>query len=120
MRIFWFCFGVFFTICAALGVILPLLPTVPFLLLAAFCFSKSSKRAHDWLFNHPTFGPHLQDWQAHGVIRLRTKYIATATIAATFGISVIIGLKIWVLGAQACVLGCVLYFIWTRPSTPRP
>ena len=55
------------------GVFLPVLPTTPFILLSAFCFSRSSDRLHRWLSAHRTFGPLLSDWQRGGAIRPRPK-----------------------------------------------
>lgn len=100
----------------AVGVVTPLLPTVPFLLLAAFCFARSSTRLHGWLLAHPTFGPPIRDWQRSGAISPKAKRLATLSICATFGVSVLLGLKLWVLALQAAVLAAVLVFIWRRPD----
>lgn len=118
MRIVWLSLGFLFTGLAFVGVALPLLPTVPFLLLAAFCFARSSERFHDWLVHHPTLGPPIRDWRASGAIRRRAKWLATASIAAAFGLSVAMGLAAWVLIAQAVTLSCVMLFIWSRPEGP--
>ena len=99
-----------------LGIFLPLLPTVPLMILAAFCFGKSSPRLHDWLVTHPVYGPHIRDWRDHGAIHAGAKKLATASIAVAFGISLILGLRPAILALQAAVLGAVLVFIWTRPS----
>jgi uncharacterized membrane protein YbaN (DUF454 family) len=100
----------------AVGVVTPLLPTVPFLLLAAFCFARSSQRLHDWLLDHRTFGPPIRDWKRSGAISPRAKRLATLSVGVAFGISVLLGLKPWILAAQAAVLAAVLIFIWRRPD----
>jgi uncharacterized membrane protein YbaN (DUF454 family) len=50
------------------GVVLPMMPTTPFLLLATFAFARSSLRLHDWLVAHPRLGPPINDWRAHGAV----------------------------------------------------
>ncbi len=101
---------------AFVGVFLPLLPTVPFLLLAAFCFARSSERLHNWLLTHPTFGPSVVDWQERRAISMRSKRAATLSIAVVFGVSVAVGFSALILGIQAIVLSAVLLFLWTRPN----
>ncbi|MEM7546369.1 MAG: YbaN family protein [Pseudomonadota bacterium] len=120
MRVFWLCLGFCCVGLALIGIALPLLPTVPFLLLAAFSFARSSERFHDWLVHHPTLGPPIMDWRASGAISRRAKWLATLSIGIAFSISLVLGLKLWVLGVQAMVLACVLIFIWTRPDGARP
>lgn len=97
------------------GIFLPLLPTVPLMILGAFCFGKSSPRLHRWLIEHPVHGPHIRDWQARGAIRPAAKRLATLSIALAFGVSVLLGVRPVILGIQALVLLAVLIFIWTRP-----
>lgn len=101
---------------AVIGIVLPLLPTVPFLLLAALLFANSSERLHDWIISHSLFGPMIDDWRSHGAIRPGAKKAATLSIAAVFGLSLAFGAPGYVLGIQAVVLSCVLIFIWTRPN----
>ena len=101
---------------AVIGIVLPLLPTVPFLLLAAFFFAQSSERLHNWILAHNIFGPMIDDWQSSGAIRPRAKKAATLSIAAVFLLSLILGAPGYIIGIQAVVLSCVLIFIWTRPS----
>lgn len=72
---------------AALGVVLPLLPTTPFVILAAYLYSKSSERWYYWLLNHRLFGPSLRRWQRTGAITTKAKYTALVMIAITFGFS---------------------------------
>lgn len=116
MRVVWAVCGVLSVCFGALGVFLPLLPTVPFMLLAAFCFARSSPQLHHWLITHPMFGPPIIDWQERGAISRRGKIAATVSIAAVFGISLVLGLRLNLLLIQAAVLGAVLTFIWTRPE----
>jgi len=76
----------------ALGVIgafLPILPTTPFMLLAAFCFSKSSKRLHSWLTSLPYFGSAIIEWENNKVIRPRAKILAISLIWLSIGSTII-------------------------------
>lgn len=116
MRFIWLCLGLFSIGAALLGVLLPLLPTVPFLLLAAFCFARSSERLHSWILEHPRFGPIINDWNTYGAIHPSAKRFATVSIVAVFTLSLILGLRPMLLIIQAITLACVLLFIWSRPS----
>ncbi|MCB1368558.1 MAG: YbaN family protein [Rhodobacteraceae bacterium] len=116
MRLFWLIGGLIALGLGVLGVALPLLPTVPFLLLAALCFSKSSERLHLWLTSHRVFGPPIADWRQHGAIRRRAKVIASLSIAATFLISLAAKVSATVLIIQAITLSAVSLFIWSRPE----
>lgn len=99
-----------------IGLALPLVPTVPFLLLAAFCFARSSRRLHDWLVTHPTFGPPIEDWNRRGAIRRRTKWVSTASILTALALSLAFGVRPEILSIQAVTLLGVTVFIWTRPG----
>lgn len=116
MRYVWASLGLICVGLGLIGVVLPLLPTVPFMLLAAFFFARSSERLHNWLISHPQFGPAILDWQERGAINRRVKWIATASIMAVFALSVILALKPWLLLLQGSILCLVLIFIWTRPT----
>lgn len=63
-----------------IGIFLPLLPTTPFLILAAVCFSKGSKKFHLWLVSHRIFGPPIRDWQQNRIIETKYKIFATAML----------------------------------------
>jgi uncharacterized protein len=116
MRALWFISGWMCIGMAVLGVVLPLLPTVPFLLLSAFCFAKSSDVAHQWLINHKTLGPPIQDWQQNRSIRRSAKIMASIGILAAFVVSLTLNIAWWALLLQTIVLICVSLFIWTRPE----
>lgn len=118
MRLFWFMLGCIALFLAALGVPLPVLPTTPFIILAAFAFGKSSPRLQAWLENSKTFGPIIAEWQAHGAIAPRYKTIATGMMGAVFLLSLIMGVPAKVIAIQAICLGGAALFILTRPNGP--
>lgn len=79
------------TICVALGVVgifVPVLPTTPFLLLAAACYARASERFYRWLLSNRTFGPMIREWRLHRSIPWRTKIVAIALMTLTIGISI--------------------------------
>lgn len=73
-----------------LGIFLPLLPTTPFLLLAAACFARSSQRFHDWLLNHPRLGPYIQYYLDGKGIPKRAKIAAIVLMWTTISVSMFI------------------------------
>ncbi|MEM6309691.1 MAG: YbaN family protein [Pseudomonadota bacterium] len=99
-----------------IGIFLPLLPTTPLVLLAAFCFAKGSPRLHSWLVEHPRFGPAIKDWQARGAVSKKGKRLALIAMAATFGLALALGLAWYLILIQALCLGAVAIFIVTRPD----
>ena len=116
MRFLWGVLGVCAVILAIIGIVTPLLPTVPFLLLAAFSFSKSSTQLHTWLMEHPRLGPPIRNWEAHGAISTMAKKLSTVSMIAVLAISWLLNVPVWLLGIQAVVLTCAAAFIWSRPS----
>jgi len=81
--------GFIFVGLAALGVFLPLLPTTPFLLLAAGCFAKSSDKWHNWLISNRTFGPIIHNWHEKKCISCSTKIVAILSIVVFGGYSIL-------------------------------
>jgi len=84
----WLCVGL-----GLLGLVLPVLPTTPFLLLAAACFARSSPRFHAWLLAHRTFGPLLRSWREHRALPPGVKARAIVLVALTFSLSITFGLS---------------------------
>lgn len=117
-RPMWITLGLAALALGAAGVVLPLLPTTPFVLLAAYCFAKSSPRLHDWLVKHRLFGPLIENWERHGAISPRAKTVAVATMVATPVVTLLIGAPPWALVTQIVVLMGAATFVLTRPSGP--
>ena len=119
MRLFWLALGVGALVLAVLGVVLPLLPTTPFLLVSAFAFARSSPRLHIWLINHPRLGPPILDWRRERAISRNAKVASVVAIIAAFAISLSLGTNTTVLVIQALVLSAVAVFVISRP-VPSP
>ncbi len=100
----------------ALGVVLPLLPTVPFVLLAALCFAKSSERFHQKLMQSRVFGPMIHHWQTTRSMPRRSKYVAIVSIVASGALSVSL-INIPLVQIAVVVLLCVPLVIVLRVST---
>jgi len=84
VRVLWVLLGWFFVGLGIVGVALPVMPTTPFLLLAAGCFAKGSPRLHNWLMSHPTYGPILTDWYDYRAIPRRARWLAVTMITISF------------------------------------
>lgn len=82
----WFSAGMLFLGIAFVGVYLPGLPWSTPTVIAAYCFAKSSKRMHDWLYNHPLFGPFLTGWTEKRIFPTKFKYFMLATMSSSLAI----------------------------------
>ncbi len=101
---------------ALAGVVVPGLPTFPFLLLAAWAAARGSKRLHDWLYAHPRFGAALMDWERERAVSRRSKWIAIALLAASWLLTVWRVDNPWVpIGLGALFLTVGSYLV-TRPE----
>lgn len=118
-RALWFAVGLSALALAMLGVVLPLLPTTPFVLVAAFAFAKSSERWSRWLHEHRVFGPIVENWRRHGAISARAKILGVASMAAIFALSLALQVTQTVLVLQAVVLTGAAAFVLSRPSPPE-
>lgn len=101
-----FCLGL-----AGLGLLLPVVPSTPFVLLAAYCFSQSSPRFHRYLLEHKWFGPGIRAWEAERCISLRAKQFAVGSMLVFGCISMVFFLKTWPLRAMLAMLmaiGCTV------------
>lgn len=109
----WMCVGL-----GGLGIIMPLFPTTPFLLVAVWAFSKSSPEMAEKIRNHPIAGRYVRDWQDEGVIPVGAKIVAITMMAAMLGyLHFGSGAPQWAVLLAAAVLVAVAGYIVTRPST---
>ncbi len=99
----------------AIGAFVPLLPTVPFVILAAFCFARSSPRLEAWLLTHPTFGGYIVAWREKGAISRKGKIAASLAFAVSILLALIFAPWPWMMApiVAAAVTGS---WIWTRPE----
>jgi len=108
-------------ICVALGgagLVLPVLPSTIFLLIALWDFSRSSDRFHTWLYHHPHFGGPLRRWHQHRVIPLPAKVAAVSMMAASLAFVTLFVAEDWVLpSVLGAILGTVAAYVVTRPHT---
>lgn len=119
VRWLWITFGGLCVALAFVGVALPLVPTTPFLLVAAFAFARSSPRLHAWIMGHKRFGPMIRNWNEHGAISRPTKIVSLTVMAAMPPLSWYFGAPLWTVITQAVILSASGLFIITRPSGPR-
>ena len=98
-----------------IGVVLPLLPTTPFILLAAWCFARSSPRFHHWLLYRSWFGGYLRHWQRYKAMPPGAKPRAIIVILLTFGVSLWLVNMLWVRLLLLAILCGLLVFLWRIP-----
>ena len=110
IKALWVIAGSVFVVLGAFGVILPGLPTTPFLILAAACYIRSSQRLYDWLIANKTFGPYLRDYREGKGIPKRAKKIALIMMTIFVGYAVLFALDDLVVRAVVLILGLIGFF----------
>lgn len=116
MRHFWLILGSLFLALAIVGIALPILPTVPFLLVAAWAFSRGSPRLRQKILDHPTYGPSVRAWQERGAIGRWAKIWAVTAMAGGVVLSVWLMLPVWVIALQMAICSSVAFYIVLRPE----
>lgn len=108
----WICTGL-----AVAGLVLPLVPTTPFLLLAAACFVRSSPRFHRWLLSNRSFGPLLEQWRRERTIPRAAKIKAYVVVILSFGCSIALVGVAWVSIALLVLGSGLIVWIARLPTT---
>jgi uncharacterized protein len=121
-RVLWALGGLLALGTGIVGIFLPLLPTTPFVLLAAFCFSRGSSRAERWLLTHPRFGPMVRDWRLYRAIPLRAKQLAWVMMSVG-SVSAFFTMPLrwaWLPAVVCAAVGVWMWRLPTRAPGPAP
>jgi uncharacterized membrane protein YbaN (DUF454 family) len=102
-----------------LGIVVPGLPTVPFVLLSAFAAARGSRRLHRWLLAHAHFGPMILDWQQHGAVSRRAKVTASVAMALSASAMLVFAPRLWMALPPIACMGIVAMWLWRRPEPPH-
>ena len=101
----------------AIGVVLPGLPTTPFLIIAAWCFARSSPRFEQYLLDHPTFGPHLRTWRERGASPRRAKILSISMMSVSYPIYLLtVHPSPWAAAGVAALMITGATYVLTRPT----
>ena len=119
-RVAWRSLGFLALGLGVLGTVLPVLPTTPFVLLAAFAFGKSAPSLQARLEDSRAFGPAIRDWRINGAIAPRHKLLAITMMSSVLGLSLVLSVSPAVLGVQLVSMTGAAAFLLTRPHAARP
>ena len=103
-----------------LGAFLPVLPTTPFVLLAAWAAARSSPRLLAWLETHTVFAPMIRDWRRGGVVSRRAKWMATLMMGASGAYLLWSSHPRWAAWLAIVCMACVATWLWRRPEQAPP
>jgi uncharacterized membrane protein YbaN (DUF454 family) len=116
-RYLWFTLGMLSLAMAYIGIVTPGIPFSVFLVFSAYCFSKSSKRMHDWLYNHKYFGPFLTNWVEYKVFPLKMKYMMIAVMSSSLAILWFTTYNWKAVIGSGITMAIVAIWAWRYPST---
>ena len=100
------------------GVVVPGLPTVPFVLLSAYAAARGSRRLHAWLRRHRQFGRMIRDWQAQGAVSRRAKRLAIVMMSAAAVVMFLTAPRWWMAACGTAIMAVTAVWLWARPE-PR-
>ena len=116
-KVLWTSLGLLSLGMAYIGVVTPGIPYSPFVVFAAYCFSKGSERMHKWIYNHKLFGPFLTNWGEKRVFPLKMKYFMLAMMSTSLIIMFFTGVKPIGVISTAIFMGLVAIWAWRYPSS---
>ncbi len=112
----WRTVAIVFLLLALIGIALPVMPTVPFLLVAAWAGGKGWPVLEQKLLAHPTYGPQIQQWRDHGVVRRAPKVITTLMMAGSWVILSFSPIALWLKFTVIGIMATILLWLWLRPE----
>jgi uncharacterized membrane protein YbaN (DUF454 family) len=116
----YFSIGAVSVVLGVIGIFVPLWPTTCFLLLAGWCFARSSRRAERWLHENRLFGRYLKDYREHGVISPRVRRTSVMTLWLFITISgVLLASRLWAVALLLLVAVAVTAHLYSLPTAPR-
>jgi uncharacterized protein len=116
-KFLYFTLGCCCIVMAYIGVVTPGIPYSPFVVAAAFCFARSSERAHRWIMTHSIFGPFLTNWSTKRVFPQRMKYLMIAMMTVSLVLMTVSGVKTIGIASTAVFMLLVAVWAWRYPST---
>ena len=121
VRVVLLAVGTLALVLGVIGIFTPVLPTTPFILLAAACYARASTRFYRWLTAHRSFGPMILEWQRHRSIAYRTKLFAIASMAVTLGVSIVFFVEPpWLKAALGMFGAGLAAWLYRIPSRDAP
>ncbi len=115
-RLLWRALAALCVLLGLVGVVVPGLPTVPFLLLAAWAASRGWPALEQWLLNHPRHGPGIRRWREQGAIPRRAKWAATVMMTASSTVLLLAPVPLWLRIAAPLLMACVALWMWRQPD----
>lgn len=119
-RVLWLILAGISLVLGIVGILLPAVPTTPFILLAAFAAARGSERLHNWMRNNDRFGPMLRDWEREGAVSRRAKLVATVMMTCSTVFLFVISPRWWMAAIGSGTMLAVAIWLWMRPEPGLP
>lgn len=116
-KVFWYIAGMLSLGMAYIGLVTPGIPFSIFLVMAAFCFSKSSERMHNWIYNHKIFGPFLTNWKDKRIFPKKMKYVMVLMMASTLVLTFVFTGNLTAILYSGIFMALVALWAWKFPGS---
>lgn len=118
IRVLWLAVALLSLALGAVGVLVPGLPTTPFVVLAAYAAMRSSPRLHAWILRHRVFGRMVRDWETHRAVSRRAKAVASLTMALSALVLFAASPSTLLAASVTVLMAAVATWLWLRPEPP--